>query len=444
MKKCVSLLLALSLFSCANEEPIKLDSQSSPDDAIASGIDINRRSGEEAIALAKAMTNQLYPQSAVSRSSDVTVSLEAITTPNSRGTDADTLIYVVNYEDNQGYVLVSAPRHATPILAVVDKGNYNPETGSDNPGLNFFLDAAREYVASTNSGNISIGGDTIPRKPDPDDMHPAFDGYTEIVTHWGSPDNWHLRSQWGQKNIYGQFCPNKIAGCAPVAIGSILAYFNFREENANGSMNYKMNYTFPERDIDSEIIDWIEVYRHWSIYYPYLYKLPDGTTELREIEEVCWAHDKESTHNTIGRLLRQIGVMCKTDHSKPNESSTKKSNAKKAIEKLFPGLMISGYNKFDSKTVMRSIDYGLLFMAGSDHAWVADGYEYIKWHSYNAEWDYTNKKWINQTNKYWESSLTHFRWGWYGVDDGFFEGNVFNAQGHTFKDLEYIAIMYNH
>ena len=59
----------------------------------------------------------------------------------------DTLIYAINFTDNQGYVLVSANKETAPILAVIDKGNYQKDT-DENESYENFLNNAKNYVSS--------------------------------------------------------------------------------------------------------------------------------------------------------------------------------------------------------------------------------------------------------------------------------------------------------
>ena len=73
-------------------------------------------------------------------------------------------MYVFNYEDNQGYAVVSANKSTEALIAVTEQGNYNEETTTDNPGLALYMDMAKNYVAR---GGIlppgsSIGGGGLP------------------------------------------------------------------------------------------------------------------------------------------------------------------------------------------------------------------------------------------------------------------------------------------
>lgn len=56
----------------------------------------------------------------------------------------DTLLYFVNFADNQGFAVVAADKRTSPILALIDKGNYKAGNlaQEDNPGFLSFLDYA--------------------------------------------------------------------------------------------------------------------------------------------------------------------------------------------------------------------------------------------------------------------------------------------------------------
>lgn len=46
----------------------------------------------------------------------------------------DTLMYIFNYADNEGYVFVSADERAPGILAYIEDGNFNPADSIECPG----------------------------------------------------------------------------------------------------------------------------------------------------------------------------------------------------------------------------------------------------------------------------------------------------------------------
>ena len=55
----------------------------------------------------------------------------------------DTLMYVFNFEDNQGFAIVSASKETEGLIAVTESGSYDPSTSSNIDGFNIYMDMAK-------------------------------------------------------------------------------------------------------------------------------------------------------------------------------------------------------------------------------------------------------------------------------------------------------------
>ncbi|MBO7279103.1 MAG: C10 family peptidase [Bacteroidales bacterium] len=64
------------------------------------------------------------------------------------GEDGDTLMYVIQYADQQGYMVVSATKNYHPILVDVEHGEYNPNQISQS-GASLYYDAYKNAIASS-------------------------------------------------------------------------------------------------------------------------------------------------------------------------------------------------------------------------------------------------------------------------------------------------------
>ncbi|MCF0052790.1 Spi family protease inhibitor [Dyadobacter sp. LJ53] len=51
------------------------------------------------------------------------------------------VFYIVNYEDDKGFTLLSAYRRMKPVLAFSDNGTFDDKT--DNPGIQMWFDITR-------------------------------------------------------------------------------------------------------------------------------------------------------------------------------------------------------------------------------------------------------------------------------------------------------------
>lgn len=440
MKKLFLFTLIFGAFACSETD----NSMVVPQQETTQSAPLTRlRSEREAIVAAIKTADKLYPKVS-SRSARTIASIKAITSISSRSGDIDTLIYVVNFEDNGGYALISAPRAADEVLAVVGVGAYDPEEGSDNPGLNFFLDAANDYV-STLAWTGDIGGDTIPRLPTEDDMHDAFLVKRDTIAEYGGRHHIPDDFGWGQGGIYGAYCSNKLAGCGPVAIATIMAYIN--------SFFYpttEMQYTFTGRDLDSEVIDWPQIYKHRRIGHTIKeWNSKIGDSVLVYYPSICHESSQYNVHKTIGRIMRQIGQIAGSNYDPKKGTGTDARKVPDALKRLLPTpITVGSLKNFNSVKVMQSIDRGLLYMSGATsnnegHAWVADGYYYIKTNITTATWDFDKKQWYGYKTETRERSLTYFHWGWHGHDDGYYANNVFETSAGTFdRRIKYIDVLF--
>lgn len=146
-----SVLVALALIcvvSCA-----KIDDESSavaPEQPARPTVLLPTRSYEEALSLARksiALVDRGQTRSATARSIRSERG-QCVTTPSTRsGAGSDTLMYVFNFENNDGFSVIAANRAVDPVLAVAEKGNYTygEPTGVEN--FDFYMDAMAQSLA---------------------------------------------------------------------------------------------------------------------------------------------------------------------------------------------------------------------------------------------------------------------------------------------------------
>jgi len=341
---------------------------------------------------------------------------------SSRGEQNDTLIYLINYIDNDGFASISAKRCQSPVIAVIDKGNYQEVKDSDNPGFNMFMDMAIEYVKneSVNSNNPlsrdsvwegNIGG-----------FETIIEEKIEIDTLLYSYQAPKLGNQsWGQEGVEGSFCPNKIAGCGPLAIAMVLSYYKIPTW---------IGYTYPNADVASENLNWDLINNHLPNEYGNCYNCPFDI------------------HNSISRVLREIGHRADTKY-KEEASSTSESNTKKILQKYLPMKQVGGYSDFNENGVKSAITNGLALISGrsgtysyskfeedgSGHFWIADGYRFLTRQLRHYQKRANELVWKYVKTETEHERLFHFNWGWNGFGNGYYSGTVFCVIGHK-KDPE--------
>lgn len=209
------LTLAFSLvpvfFSCSTEEEVVLKRISSDNRSLEDVENIARRSYD------------VFFGDKTTRGSQQTVGISSVKAVRSRDTRlgaSDTLLYVVNFEDDKGFALVSASTGTDALLGISDEGNYNPESGTENENFQLFVDRSLEFVTSPPTGPSTIG--PFPEVC-PTDSFMLKSPFLETIDE-SSPK---IEFKWGQGYPYGMYCRNGKASCKSVAAAMIIAHYNF-------------------------------------------------------------------------------------------------------------------------------------------------------------------------------------------------------------------------
>lgn len=147
----------------------------------------------------------------------------------------DTMLYIVNFKNNQGYALISADKRVEGVMALVDSGSLCPNMGIDNPGFIVFLDGLREYFLSELSNYPPV----IPRDTLVTDT--MINGHDPgIIPRWTITERIDpiLTTRWGQGAPYNTFCftsegEQALAGCGAIAVAQVLGCHRY-PSNYNG------------------------------------------------------------------------------------------------------------------------------------------------------------------------------------------------------------------
>ena len=198
-------LLVIATVGCSGDEQLQRD-------AIVLNHQANSiRTIEEAFETAEQAIQMLDGQAGTRAAQTRTINKEQVRiigdkrTRSSSSNSSDTLIYIVNYNDNAGFAIISANRGTTALLGVSDCGNYD-DAISENKGLALFMDMAKAFV-----GNNPISSPTPPM--------------IEVETTLIANKNPLITVAWGQKFPEGLYCPNTICGCANTAAIQIFSYY---------------------------------------------------------------------------------------------------------------------------------------------------------------------------------------------------------------------------
>ncbi len=398
-----AIMAALIVVSCADES----------DNLYQQGLEqttkhTTTRDLSDAIQIAQNATNMFASTrggSDNSRTVDLN-NIEYVTNRTTRSNGSqDTLLYIINYENEQGFCLVSASNNTEGVLAVTDQGEYNAEfaASDENGGFKNFMALAEQYVMTANTESST---------PDMDQLY-EFNRINDTISNITVLPKVAVR--WGQSGVEGACAPNGIAGCVNTAMAQIMSYFEHPTS---------INITYTE-NISSLALDWTEIKKHVEHHY----------------FGACTA--STTTHQTLGHFIREIGYLNHSIYDNGVTAATME-DAMSTFQQL--GYRISNVNDYNGGVFVNNLRFNqLIFMGGfsSDdnpigHAWIVDGaYQYIvhstEWKRVHGEIEWTlHRDYGNITTEY-----MHINWGWDGNCNGYFAANVFDTSRGRYDLTEY-------
>lgn len=400
--------MLITMFGCSDD--FSTDNTPSEEETLKVGL----RNIKDALAIAR----QCGESMSETRGTKVDVDCKSVVVigSNDSRSSSDTLIYAVNFEESKGYVLVSASQAAEPVLAIIDEGSYQSSQGVKSEAFEGFMNRAKEYVKS----RIDVASmHTIGTRGSDGMVDFIMMFYKDTIKNQSLASK-RIEVEWGQlwpENIY---CPNKIAGCVPVAIAQMMSYFK---------PSITLNLTFNGRPSDALYLDWDSMSVH---KVSNLGKNPTED-EIKKHIDLCDA-DLDG-HKLLAAFIRQIGQSLDATYYENSTGTTNKNKAE-----FIRGLLSTVDGVVQTKVVGTGFydllkDGGVALIEGIEkgsmigHQWVLDGtgsitYEITTYYNYNPKThEYKSKETKNEVSKY-----VHCNWGEGGLDNGYFLEGVYDTE----------------
>jgi hypothetical protein len=305
---------------------------------------------------------------------------------NDINVDIDTLMYVVNFEDGQGFALVAADRRTDPIYAIIDEGSLSVSELDkvDNPGFIIFLEESiRKEIVDIEKNNVNTAVSTYSRPT------------TSLIARVAPK----LSVKWGQRAPYNKHCPVGCpTGCVMTAMAQILSYYQ-----TVGSVQWSYNGIG-----GSATLNWSRI-------------IADG---INNPDYGTLSANNDDSAEEVSQLMRFLGASIGASYSTDGTSA----DSGDAISwlKTWANLSGTGRNDYNVNNVVSALNsshklvwvdafaryyhVGLVFRKYVDgHAWIIDGYEQF-----------------NISGKV--STFVHCNFGWNGTADGFYLNNTFNTE----------------
>ncbi len=370
----------------------------------------NLRTPQEAIAVAQSVADFINQENGVSSRSVRSVSkVSVLGSASLSRTSQDTLIYAVDFEDGNGYALISASPVGESVIGFTEEGNFDAERAAENPNYNYYLNEAKNYVAST---LVDMPNDIGPLEP----VTPSITKTDEIFPV--------VMVQWGQCYPEGMFCPNKLAGCSQTAMAQMMSFLESPTE---------IDFTYPNCEFTGVTLDWTSIKRHMKSI---------NSTDPRDINSHSIGCMGSSVfHQMLGQLCRELGHRNNAHYLTyygEEKTVTPSTNAYNTFRALVGASKISGYNySMDFPKLFKELkangrNSAVAYIRGCDatnnteFAWVCDGgYDIItttRALKIDGTWEYVD------THSY----SMHFNWGWSGEDNGYFNAGVFKTENSDY------------
>ena len=381
------------------------------------------------------------------RTIDYADGVKCITASQAVPSCGDTLMYVVNYTDNQGFAVVSASRNTEELLAVTENGHYNPDgTTIDNPGFRMFMEMAEDYVSNA----------ILRHPPHKDTTRTDTFGLGFKVFMWDTTYSQvniepKVKVQWYQVQPEGWYCSNGHCGCAITAAAQAMSYYRFPS-------SIKLNYSGAPNTVTNLFWEGILAQHKHSNY-----------------QETITCSCNHEIHKQIGYLCRQLGKSSNSNYSNPLQTGTTINNIRTTLKNL--GYTVSETQSYTNSAVLSNVNLDRILLVGGKtstdaHMWLIDGCQQktmiVKVYLVDPTYPVCDITTLRETYSTLLKDLVHINWGWGGVDNGYYNNNVFNTaqcatkdqkqnsagetytgevghtSNHSFSELNYFTIYHTH
>ncbi len=292
------------------------------------------------------------------------------------------LFYVVNFGDEDGFVVVGADSDSPEVIVYANKGNYNG-VDSEIGAFNLYMAEMSEQLSSF----VKRGTD-VPIA----DYYKTYTDESSVVNeplvtvHWGQhqPFNWYCSSP---------FDDNIPAGCVAVALAQIMSSYSYPTS---------ISLSYPSSTTSSIALVW---------------------ENMTDVSHLAGAHTNDcSTCSQMAALLREIGHRVGMKYG-IRCSTAKDINVRTTLSSF--GYKSSEYQNYSLSKIMNSLNskhpvYISAGAAGEDvgHAWVVDGSLY----TCKTKTTYLISKNFRKVvaEEFVKNWYLNFNYGWSGSCDGYF------------------------
>lgn len=450
----MGVVVATTFFSCNQSDEITPDTPSKQiiqeDELIERNI-LNL-SSVDASKLAKRFAKNEYEGESRSTS---TINIKDIQTITSETGEA--LMYVVNYEDNKGFTVISATKNYTPVLAYSDKGNLNINDASFRD--NIFMDEYKEHIESivyeeNDSLRLRYAIDWSLYEKTPAMIESRTYSDTEIQQKLEEARTYYRNLGYEVHSL----------SAAPYLIPA--ANGQTAEQRATGFVNDICMHTSPQYDcMDVTLLLVKRTYDEhgpyiqtaWHQNRPYAIGTPYGTAGCMKIAvtqlmyyykhpsdaftwnniNLDWGDYYSEPTNEEKRFMTEIGTSLNQVYEVPGETEISLPHMKTTLRDR--GYLVDelAYNRYNAMEYIKS-NIPLIMYGKKDnkysHVWLCDGYRHpkVQYAAYMINRDFDDYTFFSgmtdDSGEYFHMNMGTGTNMWYYQDDAIYEGENYSLE----------------
>ena len=344
----------------------------------------------------------------------------------------DDLVYVVNFENDEGYSLIAADRRIQDeVIAFVGHGSF-PDGEIENPGLQVMMSNIDDYttrsIAKYEKWRDSVEVALLERM-DAESVEAVLatldigsantdtraDVYYPWEPSWETTDRVGplIPVEWGQYSPFNvrataELGRTVVAGCVAVAAAQLMAYWKWPKsyyEYDNIDWDTLCEYTGPNEDRAGAYRTWTDEMGNAPAHIKQM--CTDILWHIGDDVNMNWGTTSYAYSSDARLLLSRLGFS--TPPEPNNGPNYTKSIVENSIKNHRPVFIQGGCYLLE----------GTNFSDGN-HAWLIDGYLEQRW------WDYFRiDHHIYEIEKF--RDFFHNNFGWSGDDNGFYTCGLFDA-----------------
>lgn len=457
IKAYVLLALGITLFSCSTDEDENSLMPTSNKIQLTFIDKVGNIDSDAVIRVANGFTMK-----SKTRASEERQIKEILPVCNAKG---DTLLYVVNYAEDKGYVLLSATKEYEPVLAYGETGDF-PLKDIENMGVSVYLDEyknALEHVEllpdsirfkNKQAWNqyfkrkepLSLVPNKTSRAVNPDLEYQVGIYIEESLEKWRN-EGYDVIYPYGDGSILNEiFYDSEIDG-----INNML--HDYADDRFFGG--WAETVFIIGKSVTQEEAVGPLVKSTWGQKSGYGQYAPNGYAgcvavamgQIMRYYEYPTSYDWNAmaynyATDATAKFFREIGTNVDMNYSKSDRSSSNIDKACKALKNKYgygQSKIVTHYMMEDIRQLRNGRPVYMRGEKGNDgHAWVCDGYkETIITTDYQvmaidkATFDHQNIPYyrsLYSCSNVVINALLHLNWGWYGYKNGYYSENLTNEE----------------